>query len=374
MKTVEFKTPDGRTRYYLADENGLPVEPVLQFLQFRDNAGYARNTLKAECIHLMHYFRFLEERKKDYRDVTVDDIARFVGWLKNPDIGNKIIPLRFEPAHVPEVINKHVDTVVAFYDYLLRHEGLENRLSEKLVVFINNPSRPYRSFLYGIADNKPAKSHILKMPTSRHELRTISREDAAVLLSTCTNLRDYFLLFLLFETGMRIGEALALWLEDFDISGCQISIRDRGELENLAEIKTVASPRRLDCTADLMNVFSDYVCLFHDSGTLTNHVFVKLRGKHAGKPMEYEDVDNLFRSLRSKTGIYVTPHMFRHTHLSLLYSAGWDPELLKTRAGHRNIYTTLNTYVHPTDEEVSEAFRKTVENLKAPYTGKGDEQ
>ena len=50
-----------------------------------------------------------------------------------------------------------------------------------------------------------------------------------------------------------------------------------------------------------------------------------------------------------------SPHMFRHTSLSLLNSAGWDPELLRIRARHKNIYTTLNTYVHPSYEEKAES-------------------
>ena len=58
--------------------------------------------------------------------------------------------------------------------------------------------------------------------------------------------------------------------------------------------------------------------------------------------------------------------MFRHTSLSLLYSAGWGPEMLKQRAGHKNIYTTLDTYVHPSEEEVAEAFREASESLKMP--------
>ena len=86
--------------------------------------------------------------------------------------------------------------------------------------------------------------------------------------------------------------------------------------------------------------------------------------------MDYRDVDNLFRTLRKKTGIRVTPHMFRHTSLSLLYSAGWEPEMLRQRAGHKNIYTTLNTYVHPSKEEVAEAFRKASESLKMPSMGR----
>jgi integrase len=89
-----------------------------------------------------------------------------------------------------------------------------------------------------------------------------------------------------------------------------------------------------------------------------------------GNAMDYRDVDNLFRTLRKKTGIRVTPHMFRHTSLSLLYSAGWEPEMLRQRAGHKNIYTTLDTYVHPSEEEVAEAFKKAAESLKMPSLGR----
>ena len=171
---------------------------------------------------------------------------------------------------------------------------------------------------------------------------------------------------MLFETGMRIGEALSLWLEDFDMSENTIHIRDRGEMENLSEIKTVSSPRRLDITQELSDLFLQYVCQYHTEEVETNHVFIKLRGEAIGKAMDYTDVDNLFRTLRRKTGVEITPHMFRHTSLSMLYSAGWEPELLRKRAGHKNIYTTLNTYVHPSDEEITEAFKKTVDTIRCP--------
>ena len=121
-------------------------------------------------------------------------------------------------------------------------------------------------------------------------------------------------------------------------------------------------------------MFSECVCFFHDAEVKTNHVFVKLMGEHKGEAMDYRDVDNVFRALRKRTGIYITPHMFRHTSLSLLYSAGWDPELLKVRAGHKNIYTTLNTYVHPSDEEIAEAFRNVAQRLSLPDMEKGGEQ
>src|SRR5665648_496427 len=374
MKVVKLKTVDGKDRYYLANDTGAPVQPVLKYLRFKDNTGYARNTLRMHCIHLKHFFTYLGEAGKDYEQVNIDDLAGFLAWLKNPDILKKVVALRFESEHQPQTINAMVDTVVMFYDYLLRHEGMENHLSEKLVKFIRDPGRNYRSFLHGIAENRMVKSHILKLPVPRMQLRTISKKDAAVLLNSCTNLRDYLLLYLLFETGMRIGEALSLWLEDFDMAGLLITLHDRGDLENLAEIKTVSSPRKLNCTQELMDLFTGYICEYHTAEIHTNHVFLKIKGRMAGKAMDYGDVDNLFRNLRKKTGIRVTPHMFRHTSLSLLYSAGWEPEMLRQRAGHKNIYTTMDTYVHPSEEEVAEAFRKAAESLKMPSMGREADQ
>ena len=370
MNTVTCTTPDGRIRYYLADERGIPIPEVMDYLKFLDNQGKARNTLRLSCYQLQNYYRFLEEAGKDYRDVTIDDIARFMAWLQNPDLLKKVVPLRFEPARQEQTINENVDKVVRFYDYLARRGGLENRLSEKLVKFVTHPQRNYKSFLYGIAENRPSRTSILKMPVPQREIRRIKKEEATALLGECTNLRDYFLLYLLFETGMRIGEALSLWLEDFDLDGLKISVTDRGEMENLAEIKTVHSPRRLDCTQDLADLFMGYVCEVHTCDINTNHVFLKLKGRNAGKPMDYTDVDNLFRTLRKKTGIRITPHVFRHTSLSLLYADGWAPELLRIRAGHKNIYTTINTYIHPTEEELTAEFNKAVPHLSKPNLGK----
>ena len=199
MKTVTFTTPDGKTRYYLADENGVPVPEVVDYLRFLDNQGKARNTLRLSCYQLQNYYRFLEESGKDYKDVTIDDIARFMAWLRNPDFLKKVVPFRFEPARKEQTINENIDKVISFYDYLVRRGGLENHLSEKLVKFVTHPQRSYKSFLYGIAENRPSRSSVLKMPVPQRETRRIKKEEAAAL----------------FETGMRIGEALSLWLEDF---------------------------------------------------------------------------------------------------------------------------------------------------------------
>ncbi|GKS12405.1 hypothetical protein YDYSY3_34050 [Paenibacillus chitinolyticus] len=52
MKVVSLETKEGKTRYMLMNPNDVPVQPVLQYLKFKDNSGAARNTLRSFCFHL----------------------------------------------------------------------------------------------------------------------------------------------------------------------------------------------------------------------------------------------------------------------------------------------------------------------------------
>lgn len=375
MEVVKVKTEDGKERYFVADDDGLPIEPILKFIRFKDNTNFARNTLRMYCQHLKLYFEYLQQRELDFQKVTIDDLALFVNWLQNPYKSLKVIPShQVETARSPRTVNIIVNTVLAFYDYILRHEKYSNNISDRLRKLVSTPSRNFKGFLYGIAhEQKKVTSNILKLKVPKSKPKTLSKEEIRILIRACNNLRDKFLLNLLYETGIRIGEALSLWIEDFDISDMVIDLQDRGELENNAEIKTVSSPRRIDISQNLADIFMEYIAEYHTEEVETNHIFIKLSGSNKYKAMNYTDVDNLFRTLKKVTGIYVTPHMFRHSSLTLLRMAGWQPELLRIRAGHKNIYTTLNTYIHPSDEEIAEEFNRTRPNLDLYIYNEGDE-
>ena len=375
MEVVKVKTQDGRERYFVADDVGLPIEPILKFIRFKDNTNFARNTLRMYCQHLKLYFEYLQQMELDFQNVTIDDLSLFVNWLQNPYKSLKVIPAhQIETARSPRTVNIIVNTVLAFYDYILRHEEYSNNISDRLRKFVSTPSRNFKGFLYGIGyEQKKVTSNILKLKVPKSKPKTLSKDEIRTLIKACNNLRDKFLLTLLYETGMRIGEALSLWIEDFDISDMIIDLQDRGELENNAEIKTVSSPRRIDISQNLADMFMEYIAEYHTEEVETNHIFIKLSGSNKYKPMNYTDVDNLFRTLKKKTDLYVTPHMFRHSSLTLLRMAGWKPELLRIRAGHKNIYTTLNTYIHPSDEEITEEFNKTQLNLDLDIYNKEDE-
>lgn len=179
-----------------------------------------------------------------------------------------------------------------------------------------------------------------------------------ILVNACENIRDQLLLKLLYESSLRVGECLALWIEDVDVDGRKIHVRDRGELANDAEIKTEACCRSVDVSADLINQILDYLVIVHTDEVETNHLFVKLRGLRAGKPLEYADVNDLFQRLKAKTGIDAHAHLLRHSFLTSLAKNGMRPEVLRERAGHAQFQYTYQLYVHPSEEDMREEWER----------------
>ena len=357
MNVEKFITSSGLTRYLLIDSAGVPVEEVRKFLRFKDNCGRARNTLKAYCFHLKSYFEYLESINMPLDRVGMDELAGFIRWLQGDRNYRNIIAFPPETGKKcsSRTINVYLSTIYAFYDYLSRHEEYHLRLSDRLTRTILGSRRGFRDFLYHINRSKLYESRIIKLKEPRSHIKTIKKAEIELLLSACLTLRDQFLIQLLWESGLRVGEALALWLEDVEPDARRIHVVDRGELENLSEIKTVCSPRTVDVSADLMNLFFEYIAESHTDDVDTNHVFIKLSGPNMYSPLEYSDVAALVRRLRNRTGIYFTAHMLRHASLSELRRLGWPVEQLRLRAGHRFVQSTY-VYLHADDEELRQEW------------------
>lgn len=336
MEVVRIKTEQGKERYFVADDNGLPITPILKFIKFKDNTNFAKNTLRMYCQHLKLYFEYLQQRKLDFQSITIDDLALFVNWLQNPYKSLKIIPKdQVDEARSPRTVNIIVSTVLSFYDYIVRNEEYNNDVSDRLKKFVPIPSSNFKGFLYVIAhEQKRTISKILKIKVTKYIPETLSKEKIINLIKNCNNIRDKFLLTLLYETGMRIGDALSIWIEDFDINDLIIDYQDRGQFENNAEIKTVSNTNRVDITQYLADMFMEYIAEYYNEEVETNHIFIKISGNNKNNAMDYVDVDNLFRTLKKKTGTYVTPCIFRHSSLEVLRIAGLKPAILRVRTGN----------------------------------------
>jgi integrase/recombinase XerD len=374
MQVVEIETQDKQRRYVVIDDKGALVEPIVRYLKYLDRIGVARNTLRSYATALRLYWQYLEQEQLDWQQITLDDLARFVLWLKVPSGSLKVLPAYpVEQARSNRTINHTLTVVRSFYDYQWRREEVSANMKDKTTTYLSPRFRRYKSFLHHITKGSPIAKNILRQKEEKRQRpKTITKAQVQALLDACSNQRDRLLVWLLYESAMRVGEILALYVEDVDVAENRLHIRDRGPLENGAEIKTIHAPRAIDVSSDLIDEIVSYVGRVHTVEVETNHLFIKLQGERAGQALTYADVDSLFRRLRQKTGIVtVTPHVLRHTMLTSLAELGWQPELLQERAGHASFQQTYQTYVHPTKEALRAAWEQTQEQVSPSSTTKG---
>lgn len=360
MKVQEVKLDNNQRRYLLVNDNGLLIMPVAKYLKYIDNTGKSFNTQKTYAYSLKLYFEYLQEIDINYKNVNINILSDFVGWLRNPHENNKVVNLKpTKSKRTEKTVNLIITVVTNFYDYLYRTEEINNDIVDKLIkqVFTGG-NKHYKDFLYHINKDKPINNNILKIKEPRRKIKVLTKEEMQIIYYATTNIRDQFLIKLLFETGLRIGEALSLFQEDiiFDHKkGHRIRLVDRGELPNGSKLKT--GEREIYISQDLMYLFDDYAYDVLDELEVdTNFVFIKLKGKNKGRPLEYTDVSDLFKRLRKKTGINVHAHLLRHTHATIFYKSTKDIKQVQERLGHSQIQTTMNMYLHPSDEDIRSSW------------------
>lgn len=144
---------------------------------------------------------------------------------------------------------------------------------------------------------------------------------------------------MLYWTGMRIGELLALTRADFDFQAGTVSItksyrRFQGQ-DIITTPKTERSNRLVSLPPFLLHEISE---LFRQSKPHPSHrVFYISKSVIA----RYMDVRV------KRAGIHrIRIHDLRHSHASLLIEMGCPALEIAERLGHAKVETTLNTYSH----------------------------
>jgi integrase len=152
----------------------------------------------------------------------------------------------------------------------------------------------------------------------------------------------------LYDTGMRIGEALGLRHADIAAAEREITVFPRLNA-NGARTKPAGS-RMIPVSAELVRLYADY--LHEEYGDLdSDYVFVNLWGRPHGHPLAYPAVYDLVRRLRRRTGVDFDPHWYRHTTATRMLRDGVPIGTVSAILGHASITTTLQVYGHLTSED-----------------------
>lgn len=153
--------------------------------------------------------------------------------------------------------------------------------------------------------------------------------------------------WLLFMTGMRIGEAAALQWDDIDFETGLLCITKTLYYESMDEYKfvdpkTLASKRTIVIDDDTIRELKEWKEV--QQKVLKNCNFVI---SYSGVPTSKHTLPRALRKLSELAGVHrIKIHALRHSHASLLISMGENPLIIKDRLGHEKIQTTLGTYGH----------------------------
>ncbi len=168
---------------------------------------------------------------------------------------------------------------------------------------------------------------------------------------------------LLFWTGMRSGELLALTLDDVDFERSRIRIN-----KTLAQVRgeTVVNPPKTPKSNRVVSVPRFILALIRD---------------YADRLVDYEPQDRLFYFTKhflhyelaagcKASGVKrIRVHDLRHSHASLLVEMGFSPLLISERLGHENIQTTLQTYSHLYPDKQEEVSSRLESDEGEKYSG-----
>jgi len=356
MKVQKIRLSDGSLSWTVLDAKQRPILPIALFLQFLLNAGRSPNTIRTYAHHLQTWWVYLESSQKEWKRVNLAWLADFIDWLRRPDPSAKPIgAVLIESARKPSTLNAIVSAVIAFYDYHERMDSLDgHRLNAKTTRLGGSPH--YQAFLKGIAPQTTAHS-VVAQSVPKREVEILTEQQVQTLIEACHKKRDGFLLSLLYQTGMRIGQALGLHHQDIETWHNLIRVVPRADNANQARAKTL-EPYTVHVSEGLMAHYSHYLVEEYPTDLDSEYVFVVLTGEQRGRPLSYQAVRSLFKRLGHKTGIITHPHVLRHTHITELVQQGVDLPVIQKRVGHQSIQTTIQTYTHLTDADMENELKK----------------
>jgi integrase/recombinase XerD len=337
----------------LGDEGG-PVEPVERYLAYRTDIERSPNTVKAYAHDLKDWFSFLDVRGLDWREVRLEDLGEFVAWLRLPPAGRAggVALLPSAEHHCSaDTINRKLSAISGLYTFHSRH-GVD--LGDLVTELQPGRRRPgWKPFLYHLSAGEPERRRAIKLRSPRKQPVILTAAQAQAILDACTHLRDRLLWALLWDTGIRIGEALGLRHEDLAAAEGELTITPRVN-DNGARAKS-ARTRTIPVSSELIRLYADY--LHEEYGDLdSDYVFVNLWGQPFGRPWTYAAVYDLVVRLRQATGVGFDPHWCRHTYATRLLRKGTPIEVVSKLLGHSSIATTSDIYGHLSAEDVRRAL------------------
>lgn len=207
-----------------------------------------------------------------------------------------------------------------------------------------------RAVILGMLPSNPAKI-VGNVKKSRKKVDFWTKTEFEKVIGTFY-IEDYYQHFafisiwLLFMTGMRLGEATALTWKDVNFEDHYLKVSKSLYYKNASayefvEPKTRASIRTIYLDDDTISFLKAWKKRQDEKGGID---FVL---SYNAIPTQKHTIRHIIKRHAELAGVHdIRIHALRHSHASLLISMGKNALLIKDRLGHEDVQTTLGTYGH----------------------------
>ena len=277
--------------------------------------------------HTMRTKKYIVELKilpyfgnKRVNDITAADIRQ---WQ------NELIKMGYSPTYLKTINNQ----LSAIFNYAVRY--------------------------YDLKSNPCAKAGSMGK-SKAEEMDFWTGEEFRKFIDSVMNKRlSYMAFMILYWTGMRLGELLALNPKDVDLEKRTISITKSyqrlGKKDVITPPKTSKSKRVITIPEFLAADIKDYIDSLYE-----------LRENDRLFPItKYYLEHEMQRGIKESGVKRIRVHDLRHSHASMLIELGFSPLEIANRLGHEKVETTLNTYAHLYPNKQT----KLAERLDSEYRG-----
>lgn len=187
-------------------------------------------------------------------------------------------------------------------------------------------------------------------------IEPLTASEVDLLLRACSTrapsgLRDRALIGLLYGSGLRISEALALVPRDLDLAVGSVTVRKGKGGKRRVSALTVAGVSLLEA----------WLAKREKLGAKRSQpVFCQIQIGKVGQPMKQDNVRQMLARRTAKAGIdkRVHAHGFRHSHAAELAGRGTPMHVIQRQLGHANVSVTSRYVDHLRPQEVIDAVRE----------------
>ena len=292
------------------------------------------NSIKEYNYDLQMFLRFIKIRfnltsETDYAKITTKDISlETIKKIKLDDIHAFLSYMAIDLRSKSATRARKASSIRIFFNYL----------TQKAKLIQINPAQNLET---PKLDRRLPK--YLNLEESKKLLNVTANKDNR------NNQRDYAIITLFLNCGMRLSELVGINIQDIDFSESKMNVIGKGNKE-----------RTIYLNKACIKAIKDYLDVRPKEGVkvdkLNSHkaLFLSERKERISKRTVQYIVDKELKAAGLDTSKYST-HKLRHTAATLMYQYGnVDIRALQELLGHRSISTT-EIYTHVSNEQVRDA-------------------